>query len=75
MLDRLQRIFVLFAVFVLQASAALAGESGLEEVMQRSGKLNVVFAVVLMMVVVMIGFLVYLDRRVARMERQENIKK
>lgn len=75
MLKHLRQIFVLFIAYVMLMSPALAQERGFEDVMQDSGKLNVVFAVVVMLIVVMIGFLVYLDRRVSRMERQEKIKK
>lgn len=75
MLKHLRQIFILFIAYLLTVSSALGQDRGFEDVMMDSGKLNVVFAVVVMLIVVMIGFLVYLDRRVSRMERQEKIKK
>ncbi len=75
MLKHLRQFFVLFIAYLMTVSSALGQDRGFEDVMMDSGKLNVVFAVVVMLIVVMIGFLVYLDRRVSRMERQEKIKK
>lgn len=54
---------------------AQAQSSALEETMYSSGKINVVFAVVVVMLVVIMIYLGLLDKRLRKMEQQENTEK
>lgn len=52
-----------------------AQSSAMEEAMYSSGKINVVFAVVLVMLIVIVVYLGLLDRRLRKVEQQENAEK
>ncbi len=75
MLKQVKNLIVISLLSMLFPTYALAQKSSMEETMYAHGKINVTYAVVLVMLLIMLGYLVILDRRLRKLENEENLDK
>ena len=68
----MRNILLLFVLWLSQVTVAWAHNETTEDFLRSTGKIYVVFAVILSIFVGLIVFLIWLDRRVARIEKHIN---
>ncbi len=55
---------------LLSFSAMAQSQTAMADVMRKEGKIYVVVAVILIIFIVLAAFLIYLDRRISRLEKE-----
>jgi uncharacterized membrane protein YphA (DoxX/SURF4 family) len=71
---QLKGFFVIMLVYLLHPFAASGQGTAMEETMYAAGKYNVTIVVVFVMLATIIGYLVWLDRRLRKLEKEENLQ-
>jgi len=64
-------IFVITSLFIL-SSIGLKAQGAAHDFFTNTGKINTVLAVVVILFLVLIGFLIYLERRMNKLEKRIN---
>ena len=65
----MKRISSFFSLVLISSLAFAQGNSGMEDYMYSSGKINVVIAVVLIILILLFIYLFRLDKKVKEMEK------